>query len=188
MHEQKRQDGDLKKVMKKVAKMACRYQRLGLADIDDLVQDTMIRMLNRSSEQLPPMGWLSKAVASVAIDAARQARREEAHVWREEDVAGVHGVGECSSPDQRPVPHAQNELFVQEHMEPELMSRLQAILAKLDEHARVVLLLHVDGFSYAEIAQFTGAKIGTVRSRLSYGRKKAQRLLAGCDWFAEYLR
>ena len=43
---------------------------------------------------------------------------------------------------------------------------------------RAVLVLHdIDGFSYQEIADIVGEKIGTVRSRLHYGRLKLKELM-----------
>jgi RNA polymerase sigma factor (sigma-70 family) len=51
-------------------------------------------------------------------------------------------------------------------------------LQKLPQNQRVVLVLHdIEGFSYQEIADIVGERIGTVRSRLHYGRQKLRELL-----------
>jgi RNA polymerase sigma-70 factor (ECF subfamily) len=51
-------------------------------------------------------------------------------------------------------------------------------ITKLPDYQRTVLVLHdLEGFSYQEIAEITGASIGTVRSRLHYGRVKLRELL-----------
>ena len=51
-------------------------------------------------------------------------------------------------------------------------------LRELPEVQRTVLVLHdIEGFVYQDIAQITGASIGTVRSRLHYGRLKLRELL-----------
>ncbi|MBX9689735.1 MAG: RNA polymerase sigma factor [Candidatus Obscuribacterales bacterium] len=51
-------------------------------------------------------------------------------------------------------------------------------LNMLPDTQRVVLVLHdVEGFSYQEIAEIVGEKLGTVRSRLHYGRQKLRELL-----------
>ena len=51
-------------------------------------------------------------------------------------------------------------------------------LAQLPESQKIVLILHdMQGFSYLEIAEIVGTSIGTVRSRLHYGRLKLKELL-----------
>jgi RNA polymerase sigma-70 factor (ECF subfamily) len=51
-------------------------------------------------------------------------------------------------------------------------------LRQLPESQRAVVVLHdIEGFSYQEISDIVGANIGTVRSRLHYGRLKLRELL-----------
>ncbi len=55
---------------------------------------------------------------------------------------------------------------------------VQDSLAQLPESQKIVLILHdMQGFSYLEIADIVGTSIGTVRSRLHYGRLKLRELL-----------
>jgi RNA polymerase sigma-70 factor, ECF subfamily len=57
---------------------------------------------------------------------------------------------------------------------------LQSALAELPPpNRRVVLLADVEGYSYKEIAEITGAPIGTVMSRLHRGRQALKRALSG---------
>jgi len=51
-------------------------------------------------------------------------------------------------------------------------------LKSLPEAQRAVLILHdLEGFQYQQIAEIIGASIGTVRSRLHYGRIKLKEML-----------
>lgn len=51
-------------------------------------------------------------------------------------------------------------------------------LSQLPESQKIVLILHdMQGFSYIEISEIVGTSIGTVRSRLHYGRLKLKELL-----------
>ncbi len=55
---------------------------------------------------------------------------------------------------------------------------LEQSLRRLPDAQRSVLVLHdLEGFAYHEIADIIGASIGTVRSRLHYGRIKLKELL-----------
>ena len=55
---------------------------------------------------------------------------------------------------------------------------IEQSLRRLPENQRAVLILHdIEGFSYQDIAEIIGANIGTVRSRLHYGRQKLKELL-----------
>jgi RNA polymerase sigma-70 factor (ECF subfamily) len=53
-------------------------------------------------------------------------------------------------------------------------------LATLPEDQRqVILLVTVEGFSYAEVARIVGAPIGTVMSRLSRARDRLNAFIEG---------
>jgi RNA polymerase sigma-70 factor (ECF subfamily) len=55
---------------------------------------------------------------------------------------------------------------------------IERSLKDLPDNQRCVLILHdIEGFSYQEISDIVGANIGTVRSRLHYGRLKLRELL-----------
>jgi RNA polymerase sigma-70 factor (ECF subfamily) len=52
-------------------------------------------------------------------------------------------------------------------------------LGQLTESQRAVIVLHdIEGFSYEEIAEIVGTSVGTVRSRLHYGRLKLREMLS----------
>ncbi len=74
-------------------------------------------------------------------------------------------------PDHSPGPAQQLESIEQGRVVAES-------LQKLPHEQRVVLVLHdIEGFSYQEVAEIVGEKIGTVRSRLHYGRLRLRQLL-----------
>ncbi|MFX5776730.1 sigma factor, partial [Acinetobacter baumannii] len=50
-------------------KMVRSYRQIGLVEPDDLVQNTMLKVLNRSDDMVPTLGWLFKVMRSTAIDA-----------------------------------------------------------------------------------------------------------------------
>ena len=60
-----------------------------------------------------------------------------------------------------------------------LSEEVESALSKLNEVQRATIWLReIEGFSYAEIAEVTGAPVGTVRSRLARARRDlAEQLL-----------
>lgn len=63
--------------------------------------------------------------------------------------------------------------------EAERANKLHAALKKLSEKKRVVVVLHdFEGLKSEEIVEVTGAKLGTVRSRLRDGRRELLDLLS----------
>jgi DNA-directed RNA polymerase specialized sigma24 family protein len=59
-------------------------------------------------------------------------------------------------------------------VEPDLIPRLKNVLKELTKPLRQVLILHAEGYSDSQIAVMTKTKLGTVRSRLHYARKRAR--------------
>ena len=55
---------------------------------------------------------------------------------------------------------------------------MDAIESLPEEQKTVLILREVEGLSYEEIAQVTRISIGTVMSRLHYGRRKMREMLA----------
>ncbi|MGB9629837.1 MAG: sigma-70 family RNA polymerase sigma factor [Thermodesulfobacteriota bacterium] len=63
-------------------------------------------------------------------------------------------------------------------LQKELEERVNWAMRKLPGEQRTALLLReVEGLSYKEMAEIVGCSIGTIMSRLHYGRKKIQQLL-----------
>ncbi len=71
-----------------------------------------------------------------------------------------------------------DDLLVRREQEAAFMN----LLEQLPPPQRAVLLLHfVEDFSLAEIAEITGAQLGTVKSRLHYAKRALRALLKGAE-------
>jgi RNA polymerase sigma-70 factor (ECF subfamily) len=55
---------------------------------------------------------------------------------------------------------------------------MDAIGSLPDEQKTVLILREIEGLAYEEIAEVTGVSIGTVMSRLHYGRRKLRDILS----------
>ncbi len=61
----------------------------------------------------------------------------------------------------------------------EIRQHINAALAKLSpEHRAVIVLKEIEDLQYQKIAEILDLSIGTVMSRLFYGRKKLQSILS----------
>jgi RNA polymerase sigma-70 factor, ECF subfamily len=70
--------------------------------------------------------------------------------------------------------HGPLDLLIRQEQEAEFMN----LLGKMPEPQRSVLLLHfIEEFSLDEIAEITGAQLGTVKSRMHYAKKALRKLL-----------
>lgn len=143
-----------------------RYARAltGSADAaDELVQDCLERACSRwhlwqRHRALRP--WLFTIMHNLFVSGQRRERRRPPMVPVDPDIAGL------SSP-------ASQEAHVDIG---ELVRKLPALP---DEQREVVLLVGLEGMTYAEAAAITGAPIGTVMSRLARGRERLRQLMAG---------
>jgi RNA polymerase sigma factor (sigma-70 family) len=132
------------------------------ADAEDIVQEAVLRAYRgfdgfRGSDAKP---WLLAIVRNCFFTAAAETRQRR-HVPLPEENAPHE---ECALIDEAPDPELAAIRAGQSR-------RLDEIVATLPQEFREVLILReMEDLSYRDIAQVTGAPIGTVMSRLARGR------------------
>ncbi|HWP57103.1 MAG TPA: sigma-70 family RNA polymerase sigma factor [Candidatus Acidoferrales bacterium] len=138
---------------------------------EDLVQETCVRALQSRLQFAAGTNlkaWLTKILYNFFCDQYQEAKR-----WLSSDAApSAEGdIEELPSSDPGP-----------EHavLEKELRAKIAEALDRVPEEYRLPLLLVDMGeLSYAEAAEVLSCPIGTVRSRLSRGRKLMHKHLKG---------
>ncbi|HZD41849.1 MAG TPA: sigma-70 family RNA polymerase sigma factor [Terriglobales bacterium] len=141
----------------------------------DCVQETCARALN-SYRQFKPgsnmKAWLTRILYNFFFDNYHRAKRTV--TFGSQKAAGEENqdyLDDLAADDPGP----ENDLLRQE-----LSVKIQDALRSLpDEFRTPILLVDVGDFSYAEAAEILSCPVGTVRSRLSRGRKLMQRHLQG---------
>ena len=102
---------------------------------------------------------------NTAIDYARKTKRPPALSIDDEAIGFRLSDGSEKRPDR---------IAAQRELE----KRLSEAMARLPDEQRAALVFReVEGLSYQEMAEAMGCSIGTVMSRLHYGRKKIQESL-----------
>ncbi|MEX1178417.1 MAG: sigma-70 family RNA polymerase sigma factor [Nitriliruptor sp.] len=142
-----------------------------VSDAEDATQEVFVRLARsadtfRGDAKLST--WLYAVARNVSTDRIRhEARRPSTPVA---DVSDVAAVG------------ARSAVAEDRHGEAETANDLAAALAQLDEISRTLLLLvAVEGLSYAEAAAASDLAVGTVKSRVSRARVRLGELLATDD-------
>jgi len=132
-------------------------------DADDIVQDALVRAFRafdsfRGDNAKP---WLLQIVRNCFLTAAGQSRKtRHVPIVEDDEPAADDPAWTANTPD----PEAAT-IRAQENR------RLDAVIALLPREFREVLVLReMEDLSYREIAQITGAPIGTVMSRLARAR------------------
>lgn len=114
--------------------------------------------------------WLLRIATNACYDALRARKRRPAvSLDAGADDEDEHSPLQVADPAESPDDFA---------LRRELAGAIQHGLAALPEDQRAVLILSdIEGLSYEEIAQVTGANLGTVKSRLSRGRARLRDVL-----------
>jgi len=130
----------------------------------DIVQETFIAAVRHigSLHANEKFGsWVFGIAHQQCVQRWRRQTREAR--WRDE-------VDQATA-DLQPGP---DDLLIRREEEAEFVRHL----SQLPLPQRTVLVLHfIEDFSLEEIARITGASLGTVKSRIHYGKKSLQRLL-----------
>ncbi|MHB8513670.1 MAG: sigma-70 family RNA polymerase sigma factor [Actinomycetota bacterium] len=145
------------------------------ADAEDLLQETALKAyqaFGQFEQGTNLRAWLYKILINTFISSYRKAKRGPQTVPDAIEIEGEDfSLFDRLSASSIETPEA----IVLDQIPDEDVKRA---LEDLPEQFRMaVLLADVEGFSYKEIADITGANIGTVMSRLHRGRKQLQRSL-----------
>jgi RNA polymerase sigma-70 factor, ECF subfamily len=142
---------------------------------EDLVQETFIRVyrhLHRFDQSKKFSTWVYTIASNLAKNELRNRSRNPLvlfQMFRKSDDV-----------DNRPLEWEDNtyrpdDLFRKRH----LKSMVDAAVDQLPEHHRTVFMLReMEGKTYEEIADITGANLGTVKSRLNRARNSFAQLIA----------
>ncbi len=125
---------------------------------DDVLQDVwldVLRQLPRLKDPQALAAWLYRIARDRAFGRLRRSRQNEPL-------------------DEASVADAERE----EPFSPEDAARIHAALDQLPAEQREVLVLRfLEDMSYEQIASIVGCQLGTVRSRIHYGKQALRRIL-----------
>lgn len=167
---------EIERLMDRLYGTALRLTR-NPADAEDLVSEAVTKawanFQHLADRQAFPK-WLFRILTNTFISDRRRVRHETS-----ETVVDDDGEEEFSLFEQLHQPF----LLWWSNPEQELINTLlredleKALNRLPEEYRTVVILVEVDGQSYAEVADILGIPVGTVRSRLSRARSALQRAL-----------
>jgi len=144
---------------------------------EDLAQEAFIRAFNAIGSYDPRYkfsSWIFKIANNHTIDHLRKRRL---------DTISIHGSPHAGTEEEE----ARTRLVVESHGESpeayaesrELGGRIEAAIGRLrPEYRTVILLRHVEGYSYDEIAEIMDIPLGTVKTYLHRARAELREHLA----------
>lgn len=145
----------------------------------DLAQESFIKVfasLDRYNPAYAFSSWLFKITSNLCIDHLR--KRRIITFAMDEPVESESGeyTRQYVAPDPTP-----DETFSRN----EKMQKLDAGIAALPEHYRIMLVLrHQEDMSYEEIAESLAIPLGTVKARIHRAREMLKAILEDTDFFS----
>ena len=145
---------------------------------EDLAQDTFIKVLNHIDKYRPEFklsSWLFKIANNVAIDHLRR---------RQLDTVSIDGSPHALSAAEMEATSfdvvARQESALEEMEARELGSAIERAIQKLrPEYRACIMLRHVEGRSYEEIAATLDLPLGTVKTYIHRARHQLRDALEG---------
>ena len=147
---------------------------------EDLTQEVFVRTFNnlqRYDRSYKFSSWLFKIAYNLTVDHLRR---------KELKTVSIHGSPDAVTTDQQEatsVTLESTEEAPDERLESiELAGRLEESIGKLREEYRTAILLrHVEGRAYEEIAEIMDIPLGTVKTYIFRARRQLREDLSGSD-------
>jgi RNA polymerase sigma-70 factor (ECF subfamily) len=138
------------------------------ADAEDLVQETLIKAFGAldNFDGAHPRAWLLTILRNNSHNAWRKKRPDSVDDW--------NLVFDSRPAFNAELPVSAEEEVMKRVMEPTLVNAVNELG---EEFRATLMLIDVEGFSYAECAEILGVPIGTVMSRRSRALAKIRKLL-----------
>ena len=144
---------------------------------EDLAQEAFIKAFNHIESYNPDYkfsSWIFKIANNLAIDHLRK---------KQLDTVSLHGSPHATSSEEEErtrlsieSPGESPEEYVENR---ELGDRIEDAIGRLrPEYRTAVLLRHVEGHSYEEVAEIMELPLGTVKTYIHRGRLELRELLA----------
>ncbi|HWP57850.1 MAG TPA: RNA polymerase sigma factor [Candidatus Acidoferrales bacterium] len=137
-------------------------------EANDLLHDLFLRLYERITDyrfEAPFAAWLYRSAVNLCLDRLRSRGRRKRYFG----ILPATSVVGINDSDPRPAAEAQ---------ESEQERAVRAALMRVPGRYRVCLILReIEDCSYEEIAAILDVSVGTVRSRLSRGRKQLRKLI-----------
>ncbi len=130
------------------------------AEAEDVVQEAFVQAyvkLQTFKHNSKFYTWLYRIAVNVSISHRRR-RRVEVSVEQNRDATGDEPLDAFTSPSE-PLEQAERKQKLE-----------QALTLLTEEHRSIIVLRHMEEFSYEEIADILAISVGTVRSRLHRAR------------------
>lgn len=134
-------------------------------DANDLVQDTALKVLSNQdkfSDNSNFKGWVLTIMRNIFINNYRKAVRTSTVIDRSTDLY------QLNLPQDSGLQTPEGAITV---------SEVTDVLNQFEKEYRDPFMMHLKGYKYAEIAEYTHIPIGTVKSRIFFARQRLQKIL-----------
>ncbi len=136
------------------------------AGVEDLSQEVFLKVyrhLPQFDEKSAFSTWIYRIAVNTCIDEMRKRKGKQTYSL-EAEIEAMDGSYHRQFADNGDTPE---QSVLRQELREEVLSAMESLSP---EHKAVVVLRDIQGFSYEEISEMTGATLGTVKSRLSRAR------------------
>lgn len=149
---------------------------VAMPDLEDLVQEVCIKIIG-CRVRVTYRRWLRVVARHVIADFYRREYRRAEGISRNKESIFSEEI-DSYDPEESESRLALVANPIKDVLEFDFSEAIEREFANLDLTQRQTMLLYEQGLQYEQIAVLIGAPIGTVRSRIYYGKRKLRARLA----------